>query len=89
MGHKCPHAPHSEALYLICMFSNVCRPGSVVPEVQLTFSSNLNESARADVISVVYNEVAKNGTLGNFTVSEVYAMDDGKYQIYPVNHSAK
>ncbi|XP_038058460.1 serine-rich adhesin for platelets-like [Patiria miniata] len=54
--------------------------GSIVPEVQILASTDLDESTKSAWLSVMYNEVQNSGSLGNFTVSDMSAVTtDGTF----------
>lgn len=64
------------------IFNILNRKGSVVPEVQLLASQDLNAAEKSNWLSVVYNEISSGGKLGNFTVSDISALSaDGKIYI--------
>ncbi|XP_022102545.1 mucin-5AC-like [Acanthaster planci] len=54
--------------------------GSIVPEVQMLATGDLDWSTKSAWLSVMYNEVQNNGRLGNFTVSGISAVtSDGTF----------
>ncbi|XP_072020888.1 uncharacterized protein [Amphiura filiformis] len=56
--------------------------GSIIPTVQLLYSSPLDESIKAGALGAVYNEIQNNGGFGGFEVSKLTAIGpDGSQNI--------